>query len=238
MKDDMRYTPSDCFENFPLPPGYDSAPALQAAGEAYLTHRAAMMIATDKGMTKTYNRFHDPHDRTGDILELRRLHAAMDDAVLRAYGWDDLAERAILLSRYSDDVIVFTGGTGQISDSDAKALTALGIRIDTRPLADVAGDRTGLTGIVLADGKTVPRTFAFVRPGWDAKLQFAAGLGLELDPSGLIVIDGSGRTSVAGVYAAGESSTPGAQQLIIAAGEGARVAARINRDLLGLAHLS
>jgi N-6 DNA Methylase len=94
MEDRLRYTPSDCFETFPLPPGYDSVPTLEEAGEAYQTHRAAIMIATNKGMTKTYNRFHDPHDRSADIVELRRLHSAMDDAVLRAYGWDDLAERA------------------------------------------------------------------------------------------------------------------------------------------------
>ena len=94
LEDRLRYTPSDCFETFPLPPGYDSAPALEAAGEAYHAHRAAMMIATDKGMTKTYNRFHDPNDRAADIVELRRLHDMMDDAVLRAYGWDDLAVRA------------------------------------------------------------------------------------------------------------------------------------------------
>ena len=151
-----------------------------------------------------------------------------------ADGTDDLAEHAVLLSRFSDDVIVFTNGTGYISTTDAHALTSRGIRIDHRPLTDVVGDRSGLTAILLADGETVPRTFAFVRPGWDPKLQFTAGLGLELDAAGLIVVDASGRTSVAGVYAAGESSAPGAQQLIVAAGEGARVAARLNRDLLGL----
>lgn len=94
LEDRLRYTPSDCFETFPLPPGYDSAPALEALGEAYHAHRADMMVATDKGMTKTYNRFHDPHDKAADIVELRRLHAMMDDAVLRAYGWADLANRA------------------------------------------------------------------------------------------------------------------------------------------------
>lgn len=93
LEDRLRYAASDCFETFPLPPGYDSAPALEKAGEAYHAHRAAMMIATDKGMTKTYNRFHDPADQAADIVELRRLHAMMDDAVLRAYGWDDLADR-------------------------------------------------------------------------------------------------------------------------------------------------
>ena len=44
-----------------------------------------------KGMTKTYNRFHDPARETdSDIARLRALHAAMDRAVLDAYGWRDI----------------------------------------------------------------------------------------------------------------------------------------------------
>jgi hypothetical protein len=93
LKDDVNYAPTDCFETFPLPSNYDTAPALETAGAAYHAHRAAMMIATNKGMTKTYNRFHTPIDQKADVMELRRLHGAMDDAVLRAYGWDDLAAR-------------------------------------------------------------------------------------------------------------------------------------------------
>jgi hypothetical protein len=52
------------------------------------------MIARDEGLTKTYNRFHDRHETAPDIVRLRELHAAMDAAVLRAYGWDDLVDRA------------------------------------------------------------------------------------------------------------------------------------------------
>ena len=94
MKDDLRYTPSDCFETFPLPPGYADAPALEAAGAAYHAHRAALMVARGEGMTPTYNRFHARADEAADIVALRRLHAAMDGAVLRGYGWDDLADEA------------------------------------------------------------------------------------------------------------------------------------------------
>jgi hypothetical protein len=52
------------------------------------------MSDNEEGLTKTYNRFHDPHEQSEGILELRRLHGLMDAAVLRAYGWDDLAESA------------------------------------------------------------------------------------------------------------------------------------------------
>ena len=52
------------------------------------------MIARNEGLTKTYNRFHDPAEQAPDIQRLRDLHHEMDVAVLRAYGWDDLADTA------------------------------------------------------------------------------------------------------------------------------------------------
>ncbi len=95
LEDRLRYTPSDCFETFPLPSGHADDPALEAAGRAYHDHRAAMMIARAEGMTPTYNRFHCAADTAADIATLRDLHAAMDRAVLAAYGWDDLAAAAV-----------------------------------------------------------------------------------------------------------------------------------------------
>lgn len=53
-----------------------------------------MMSANAEGLTKIYNRFHDRGEKAADIARLRELHAEMDAAVLRAYGWDDLASRA------------------------------------------------------------------------------------------------------------------------------------------------
>jgi hypothetical protein len=90
MKDDLRYTPSDCFETFPFPPNWQQNPALEAAGKAYYEYRADLMIKNNEGLTKTYNRFHDPDERDGRIQTLRQLHAEMDRAVLDAYGFRDI----------------------------------------------------------------------------------------------------------------------------------------------------
>jgi len=105
MKDDLRYTPSDCFETFPFPPNFETAPTLQVAGKTYYEFRAALMVRNNEGLTKTYNRFHDPDERSPDILKLRELHAAMDKAILEAYGWHDLAESATceFLLDYEED---------------------------------------------------------------------------------------------------------------------------------------
>ncbi len=86
----IRYSPSDCFETFPFPIWSERDQTLELTGEAYYNHRAAVMVQNQQGLTTTYNRFHDPEEREQGILQLRALHRGMDEAVLRAYGWDDL----------------------------------------------------------------------------------------------------------------------------------------------------
>jgi hypothetical protein len=61
------------------------------------------MIRRNEGLTKTYNRFHDPDERLPDILKLRELHAAMDRTVLDAYGWTDLKPTCEFLLDYEED---------------------------------------------------------------------------------------------------------------------------------------
>ena len=103
LKDDLAYAPSDCFETFPFLENWESHPALEGAGKVYYEFRAALMIRNDEGLTKTYNRFHDPDERDPEIVKLRELHAAMDRAVLDAYGWRDISTVCEFLLDYEID---------------------------------------------------------------------------------------------------------------------------------------
>ena len=111
MKDDPLYAPSDCFETFPFPENFESKPALEAAGKEYYEFRADLMVRNDEGLTKTYNRFHDPEETSPDIQKLRDLHDAMDRAVLDAYGWTDLQPTCEFLLDYEDEDDEETGRT-------------------------------------------------------------------------------------------------------------------------------
>jgi hypothetical protein len=102
MKDDLRYTPTTAFETFPFPTALldstasdiahsDTRLNLETIGERYHQFRAELMVANNEGLTSTYNRFHDPAETSSELLELRRLHGEMDQAVLDAYGWSDVA---------------------------------------------------------------------------------------------------------------------------------------------------
>ena len=90
MKDDLRYTPTDCFETFPFPVNFVNSTELISAGAEYYEYRGALMLESNEGLTRVYNRFHDPNEHGAGILKLRVLHAAMDRAVLNAYGWTNL----------------------------------------------------------------------------------------------------------------------------------------------------
>jgi hypothetical protein len=115
LEDRLRYTPTDCFETFPFPPDWEARADLEAAGEAYYEYRAALMVANNEGLTKTYNRFHTPDDHDPQIARLRTLHAAMDRAVLDAYGWGDVpvACEFIEANPADDDEAAPGGGGGR-----------------------------------------------------------------------------------------------------------------------------
>lgn len=97
MKSDPRYTPTDCFETFPFPASLDSNAALAALGREYHELRAGIMQSRNEGLTSIYNRFHNPAEKSPDIVRLRELHAALDAAALAAWGWSVLAPRCDFL---------------------------------------------------------------------------------------------------------------------------------------------
>lgn len=143
---------------------------------------------------------------------------------------DDLAERALLATVWSDDIMVFTNGVGTVTDSDERMLAERNIPVERRAVTEVVGDRGVLTGLRLADGTVVPRRAGFVRPLWHATHSYLNGLQPLTDDLGLLLVDAGGRTSVPGLYAAGDITPPGPEQLIVAAGVGAQVSAAMVRD--------
>jgi len=99
----LSYTPSDSFETFPFPEAHEKSGALEAAGKAYYEYRADLMIRNGEGLTKTYNRVHDPDERSPEIIRLRDLHDEMDRTVLDAYGWTDFRPACEFLLDFEEE---------------------------------------------------------------------------------------------------------------------------------------
>ncbi|MCU7729636.1 hypothetical protein ODJ79_38470 [Actinoplanes sp. KI2] len=92
MKADLSYSPTDALLTLPLPSLSDE---LRRYGEDLDGYRREVMRARRTGVTATYNLAFNAACMDDDIVELRRLHRAIDEAVCRAYGWDDLVQRGL-----------------------------------------------------------------------------------------------------------------------------------------------
>ena len=127
LKDDLNYAPTDCFDTFPLPEGEDWFSGVDYKAERYFVHRAALMVARNDGMTKTYHRFDEPIETAEDIWRLRELHAGMDRSVLEAYDWRDLAARAapVFLDETNEDDHTYQGRLFWPSDFRDEVLARL-----------------------------------------------------------------------------------------------------------------
>jgi len=87
MRTDINYSPSDVFLTLPRPA---PTPELEALGRQLNETRSELMLSRAWGLTKTYKQVNDPDNHEPAIQELRDIHVAIDEAVMRAYGWDDL----------------------------------------------------------------------------------------------------------------------------------------------------
>jgi thioredoxin reductase len=142
---------------------------------------------------------------------------------------EGVVHAALLLRGWSDDVAL---AGGEFDPADRERLDAAGIAIDERRV--VAVRDPGAT-LVLADGAELRRDALLVRAPLRARSPLAADLGVELNPTGTIAVDQFSRTSVSGVFAAGDvAGTP--QMVAAALGAGAQTGAFIRTSLLAEDH--
>jgi thioredoxin reductase len=140
-------------------------------------------------------------------------------------------EHAHLLREWSDD-IVFFAHTYPVGDAERAVLAARGVEVVDGPVARFSVVRDRLQAVELEDGRVVPRSAVFARPALRPRDDRLLGsLGCELDEGGFVRVDPTGRTSVPGIWAAGNVCNPRAQ-VVTAAGEGSAAAITLNADLV------
>jgi thioredoxin reductase len=140
-------------------------------------------------------------------------------------------QHAQLVRQWSDDVAFFVH-TYDLTEAEQFQLEARGIRIVRGEVARLVVEDDRLTGVELKDGRVIARSAVFVRPGNVPHADgLLTGLHCDVDEAGFATVDATGRTSILGVWAAGNVVDPRAQ-VITAAGAGSAAAIAINADLV------
>lgn len=143
-------------------------------------------------------------------------------------------ERALHLARLirnlTADLVICTGGAAEFSDADRARLARNGVRVIETPITRLNSNGEQLQEIVFADGTTLPRHAMFIVTQMSQHSPLALELGCASDAAGLVQVDELGKTTIAGVYAAGDMTTR-AHQVVLAAKNGAFAGSAINADL-------
>jgi thioredoxin reductase len=145
-------------------------------------------------------------------------------------GSPESVKYAQIVRQWSDEVAVFAP-IGSLSDDDRAGLAARGIAIVEGEPVRIRAESDRLSGVEMRDGRTVARDALFVPPRFIPHSDLLTALGCAFDEQGWVVRDPTGRTSVSGVWVAGNVANPRAQ-VITAAGEGSAAAVAMNADLV------
>jgi thioredoxin reductase len=168
-----------------------------------------------------------------DVLHCPYCHGhEVRDRALGVIGGSPGAVRyANIVRQWSPDLVYFTL-PGLLTAAERLQLVARDVRIVEGAVEQlVVDDADRLRGVQVSDGCVVACEALFVPPRFVPNNALLIGMGCAVDDDGWVTVDATGRTSVAGVWAAGNIVDPRAQ-VITAAGAGSTAAIALNADLV------
>lgn len=154
------------------------------------------------------------------------------DETIGLLGNGDLGfELSRLLSNWSKDLKLFTNGKSTLTAAQEAKLAEHNIAIIEQEISHFEHQNGYIEAVVFGDqGKQVVKAL-FARSGFEQHCTIPGQLGCELTEQGYLKIDDMHRTSVAGVFAAGDNTTP-FRAVSGAIAAGSKAAAVLNREIL------
>jgi thioredoxin reductase len=168
-----------------------------------------------------------------DVLHCPYCHGhEVRDQPLGVIGGTPGAVRyAQIVRQWTHDLVYFTP-PGVLTALERTELLARAVGVVEGTVDHLVIDEADrLRGVQMDDGRVIPRHTLFVPPRFVPHHDLLLGLGATVDPNGWVDVDLTGRTSVPGVWAAGNVVDPRAQ-VITAAGTGSAAAIALNADLV------
>ncbi|MEM8907043.1 MAG: NAD(P)/FAD-dependent oxidoreductase [Bacteroidota bacterium] len=146
-------------------------------------------------------------------------------------------EMSQLLLNWTKDLILFTNGPAQLDETQRAFLKRFNIDIIEQEITALIHEKgevqkvVGQNGIVLS---TIDAIYA--RTPFEQQCSIPVDLGCQLSEQGHIEVDFFQKTSVEGVFAAGDNTTP-FRTLSLATASGTKAGVAINKELIEASYL-
>lgn len=140
-------------------------------------------------------------------------------------------ELSRLIDNWTKNLTLFTNGPSTLSNDQAKKLAEHKITIIEKEVSHLDHNKGYIQKIVFKDGTTETVNAVFARGSFEQHCEIPKMLGCELTEQGYIKIDDFHRTTVQGMYAAGDNTTM-FRAVSAAVAAGTKAGAMINKDLI------
>lgn len=147
---------------------------------------------------------------------------------------NEAASTTLQFLNYTKDITFVTNCSPEackVPDHRIKLLDKYNIPVFNHKIKDILGENNQVQKIVLDDGTQIEANLIYSMQGSTPKNELALKLGAKVDQVGFIQIDADQRTSVPGIYAAGDITRPYSHQIVSAVHEGSIAAQAVNYDL-------
>ncbi|MCP9752234.1 NAD(P)/FAD-dependent oxidoreductase [Ferruginibacter sp. HRS2-29] len=139
-------------------------------------------------------------------------------------------EFARMISNWSSRLIVFTNGASTLSAEQAEKLLQKKILIVETQIAELQHNNGYLDNVLLEDGHTIALNALFAKVPFSQSSNIPHDLGCRFTEHGHIEVDDLQRTTIAGVFAAGDNTTM-FRTLSAAIASGTKAGAMLNKEL-------
>ena len=142
----------------------------------------------------------------------------------------DLMHFAPLISGWSNRFTVCTNGPAGLTDDQREELRRHQVPLFESPILNIESNEGIVRQVVLEDGTSIPCRGIFFKPELTTGSDLPQAIGCRLTEDGMVVVDDFGKTTVPGVYSAGDAASR-LHQAVAAAAKGAFTAAALNNEL-------
>ena len=140
-------------------------------------------------------------------------------------------ELALTLSRWSNDITLFTDGNKYGTKKDLVLLKTKNINIEYQRIKSFEGKKGQIEYVVMDNGDKYTAEALFFSNGYEVQCDLVESLGCITGKNNVALTNKSQQTNIYGLYVVGDASKD-MHFVVVAAAEGAKAAVYINKELL------
>ena len=144
---------------------------------------------------------------------------------------DQAFEFARLINNWTKKLTVFTNGASTITESQREQLLKLNIGVIETAVQEIRHTDGFLEELLFDDGSSSKMTALYAKIPFEQHSDIPAKLGCRMTDTGYIQTDDFQKTSIPGIYAAGDNSTM-VRSISVTVGTGTKAGAFINHELI------